>query len=281
MRALLVTAFLLIGLFSSAQFYYQDIVGTAETSRRMKTLLAANVRTITATGLDAQNVKSTDFDERHDVRAADRVLRINTRNNRSVTTVYYHFDEKFRLTSTRDSSSLVQVISTYAYDNKDNLLSIKTEARDKDTLQNFSATEEHQWLYGANGKPEKMWRIVNGKDSFEYRFVIDDQGHVAEEKLFRRGVEADFIYYYYDDKGQVTDIVRFNKTLMSLIPDVVLTYDENGQVIQKITPVSFKNPNYLTWRYGFDEKGLKIREALFNKNKERTGTIVYQYTYGQ
>jgi hypothetical protein len=38
---------------------------------------------------------------------------------------------------------------------------------------------------------------------------------------------------------------------------------------------------YLIWRYIFDDKGLKTKEALFNKDKELTGKIDYVYTYNR
>jgi hypothetical protein len=52
-------------------------------------------------------------------------------------------------------------------------------------------------------------------------------------------------------------------------------------VIQKITTTSSLKLSYLIWRYLFDGKGLKTKEALFNNDKELTGKIEYNYTYGQ
>jgi hypothetical protein len=277
MRAVFIAAFFISSLTSSAQYYYQDIVGTRELNDRMKALTAAKVKTVVAVGFDEQGVKTNDFNEKHEV-LPDRTLKITTRNNRSISYTYYRFNENMELISIRDSSGVVEVTSTYTYDANHNLASIK--AVTNDSLKEFSATEEHQWKFNNSRKPEKMWRIVNGKDSFEYRFVLDSAGNVGEERQYRKGREVDFLYYYYNEKGEVTDIVRYNKNFMSLIPDMILTYDDNGHVIQKITPLSYRNPNYLIWRYQFNEKGLKIKEALFNKNKERKGTIEYQYSFG-
>jgi hypothetical protein len=38
---------------------------------------------------------------------------------------------------------------------------------------------------------------------------------------------------------------------------------------------------YNIWRYIFNEKGLKTKEALFNNDRELTGKIEYSYTFGQ
>ena len=65
------------------------------------------------------------------------------------------------------------------------------------------------------------------------------------------------------------------------MPDYLFEYNENDQVIQKITPLSNLSLGYLTWRYAFNENGLKTKEALFNKSKNMTGKIEYQYTFSQ
>jgi hypothetical protein len=58
-------------------------------------------------------------------------------------------------------------------------------------------------------------------------------------------------------------------------------YDDSDRVIQKITTTSSRTLGYLIWRYIFDEKGLKTKEALFNDDKELTGKIEYTYTFRQ
>ena len=279
MRSFLIFGFLLLSFASSAQLFYQDIASTLAIETKMKNLLSANVKSIVATGFDQQGIKTNEFSEWHKVDAANKTLTITTRNQQNFSTVQYRFNEKTKLVKTRDSLGYLQIISTFSYDDKDNLISIKTIT--SDTLQKFTTSEEHKWNYNKQNKPERMWKIVNEKDSTEYRFVLDEFGNVAEEKLFRRGVEGEFIYYYYNDRNLMTDVVRYNKPLMSLVPDMIFEYDERGNIIQKITPVSFKNPNYLIWRYLFNEKGLITKEALYNKNKQRTGTIEYQYSFTQ
>jgi hypothetical protein len=58
-------------------------------------------------------------------------------------------------------------------------------------------------------------------------------------------------------------------------------YDDNNRVIQKITTLSTINPDYLIWRYLYDDKGFKTKEALFDKQKELTGRIEYQYSFNR
>jgi YD repeat-containing protein len=267
----------LVSVTLNAQYYYNDIIGTQEIASRMKTFIAAKVHLVTAAGYDAQGVKTTDFNEWQEVQANGAALKITNRNGQIVTRQYYQFDSNTRLVNTRDSSTDIQSITEYTYDANGNLATIKMIT--KDSLQDFNETEERRWQYNTSGKPEKMWRILNGKDSTEYRFTLDENGNVADEQLYRRSIGIDPVYYYYDDKNRITDIVRYNKKAKRLLPDVMFEYDERNRVIQKITTISTNNPDYLIWRYLFNEKGLKTKEALFDKNKELRGRIEYAYTF--
>jgi len=157
----------------------------------------------------------------------------------------------------------------------------------KDSANAFDHIETHQWFFNTAGKPEKMWRIISstrsgtGADSLEVRFVTDEDGNIAEERTFRKGIETSYLYYYYDDKNRLLDIVRFNTRLKKLLPDIMFEYNENDNVVQKTTTTSSLNIGYLIWRYIYDEKGLKTKEVLFNNDKQITGKIDYTYTFSQ
>ena len=277
MKNTLLVITLLVSVSLRAQYYYNDIIGTQEINKRMKTYIVAKVQSVIATGYDAQGIKTTDFNEWQEVQANGATLKITNRNGQIVTRQYYQFDNNTRLMNTRDSSTDIQSITEYTYDNNGTLATIKTTT--KDSLQDFNETEERQWQYNTAGKPEKMWRILNGKDSTEYRFTLDENGNVADEQLYRRSIGIDPVYYYYDDKNRLSDIVRYNKKANQLLPDVMFEYDESDRVIQRITTLSTNNPDYLIWRYLFNDKGLKTKEALFNKFKELRGRIEYTYTF--
>lgn len=277
MKNILLVITLLVSVSLRAQYYYNDIIGTQEINKRMKTYIVAKVQSVTATGYDAQGIKTTDFNEWQEVQANGTILKITNRNGQIVTRQYYQFDNNTRLMNTRDSSTDIRSITEYTYDNNGNLATIKMIT--KDSLQDFNETEERQWQYNTAGKPEKMWRILNAKDSMEYRFTLDENGNVADEQLYRREIGIDPVYYYYDDKNRLTDIVRYNKKAKQLLPDVMFEYDESDRAIQKITTISTNNPDYLIWRYLFNDKGLKTKEALFSKNKEIRGRIEYAYTF--
>jgi hypothetical protein len=168
-------------------------------------------------------------------------------------------------------------ITTYQYDANGKIVLIQNVL--KDTANDFNQTEIHKWIYAPDGNAEKMWRIINYTDSLEIKFTTDEVGNIGYERTYRKGVETGAIYYYYDEKKRLTDIVRYNKKAKRLIPDIMFEYDENDRVIQKITTTSSLNMKYLIWRYIFNSQGLKSKEALFNHNKEITGKIEYTYTF--
>jgi len=72
-----------------------------------------------------------------------------------------------------------------------------------------------------------------------------------------------------------------------LLPDVMLTYDEAGQLIQKVSTTGTDNLGklkwvvYIIWRYLYNDKGLKTKEALFDKEQQLTGKIEYSYNFFQ
>ncbi|MGQ0739581.1 MAG: RHS repeat domain-containing protein [Bacteroidota bacterium] len=275
----------LSGFSIRAQYYYNDIAGTMETNRLMQTYLANKVRMVTASGIDANGVKATDFAEVHEVRDNGKTLKTSSRSGGSYTAFYNRFDEQNRLISITDTSAAVQNTTTYQYDAAGRVIKMQNTVRD--SANEFNQTEVHQWTYTAAGKPEKMWRTINGGDSLEIRFVPDESGNPGEEVNYRRGYETDRLYYYFDEKNRITDIVRYNKKIKKLVPDIILTYDDNDRIIQKITISPGDNygrvtwVGYVIWRYIYNDKGLKTKEALFDKEQQLTGKIEYSYIFGQ
>lgn len=281
---LLVSALLAAGSLN-AQYFYNDIIGTGETNRQMQTYLANKVSTVTATGYDQRGVKASDYSEYHEVRENGRALKASSIINMNKAIIYSRFDDKGRVISMTDSSGELQSVTRYTYDAAGRLTHVENMI--KDSANDFNQSEVHEWHYNAAGKPERMWRIIKvstaaAPDSIEVRFVTDEDGNTGEERTYRKGFETGYLYYYYDDKNRLSDIVRYNTKLKKLLPDLMFEYDDNDRVIQKITTVSnLTMGGYLIWRYIFNDKGLKSKEALFNKDKELTGKIDYTYTFRQ
>jgi len=278
MKNILLLPSILIGISAHSQYYYNDIVGTRETNRQMQNYLAQKVRTVTASGVDQRGVKATDFSEYLEIRENGRAIKATTIANFNKTVIYSRFDEQGRVISMTDSSTALNSITTYSYDQAGRITRVQNTV--KDSANDFNQVETHDWIYNANGKPQKMWRLISNNqllvtDSLEIRFVIDEDGNPGEERTFRNGAETGYVYYYFDDKNRLSDIVRFNTKLKKLLPDLMFEYDDQDRVIQKITAVSNVLMGHLTWRYIYNDKGLKTKEALVDKDKMLTGRIDY------
>lgn len=279
MKFLLVLMPFLLPQLLPAQYYYNDIISTRESNRQMQAYAARKVLRVNASGYDANGVRATDFAEVQELRDNGRTLKVSNRTGGSFSAVYNRFDDKLRLVSISDTTAAVQSQTVYVYDANDLIRSVTNTVRD--SANDFNQTETHLWQYRADGTPTGMWRIINGTDSLEVRFTPDEDGNPGDEKTFRKGIETGVVYYYFDDKKRLTDIVRYNTHFKRLLPDQMFEYDDNDRVIQKITTTSSRNMGYLIWRYIFDESGLKTKEALFNDNKQLTGKIEFEYQFAR
>jgi hypothetical protein len=274
-----IAALLLLASFSTkAQYYYKDIIGTAETNQLLKTYTANNVLSVSLKSFDADGTISENFSVQQSHIPSQRVLKTITISGVTDETILNTwYDETTRLLKTTDTTTSTINTAVYAYDGGGKITSIKSFSGD--TLKSIQA-EEHQWSYTAEGKPLQMLRIVNNKDSSLVKFKLDENGNVSEETIFKKGTAGDPVFYYYNDRNRLTDIVRYNYKLKKLLPDYMFEYSDAGQVIQKITVPSNKASEYLIWRYQYDSRGLKVKEACFTKDKQLTGKIEYSYRFG-
>jgi hypothetical protein len=279
---------LIISATLHAQYYYKDLVGTREINQMIKLYLSNKVLAAEATGFDGDGIKNNDFSETHNFSATNNLLKIATRNKTAITNEYYRFDSKGLLTNMSDtSSSLVSptthtyLVSTtmYTYNDEENPVLIKNTVTD--ASDSIYANELHQWFYNNQGKPVRMLKILNNNDTTEVRFTLGERGNVVEELPFVNHVSGEKTYYYYDDKNRLTDIVRYNAKARRLLPDYMFEYTDKNRISQKITTLSMMDLGYLIWRYVYDDKGLKTKEASFNKDKVMTGKIEYSYQFGQ
>jgi hypothetical protein len=274
MKFLLTLFSLPLAMAASAQYYYKDIVGNRESNEQLQRYRTAGVRSVMVASYDADGTKSAALDVQQ--RFENSQLTTTTILDSNSAVLQSFVDAQGRVMRTVDSSEASVSATTYEYNAGGGLERVRNVTRD--LAGKFVQEEEHRWIW-SGGKPQRMWRIKNGRDSVEVRFVLDDRGNVSEEHMQRRGQEPDVVYYYYDEKGRLSDIVRFNQKAKRLLPEYMFEYNEAGQVVQRIT-VPANNSNYTIWRYQYDERGLKIREALFDRYKKMTGKVEYTYTTG-
>jgi hypothetical protein len=175
-----------------------------------------------------------------------------------------------------DENHKVETTNTFTYNEKG--LPTTITSNTTDTAVKITSNEVHIWNYNANNIPTLLLKIKNKVDTTFIEFVYDEKGNVGEERWKRKGRVFETYYYYYNDKNQVTDIVRFNTRAKQMLPDYLYEYDDKGR-ISKMTQVTNGGSNYLVWTYTYNDKGLKETEVCYNKQKQLVGSIEYGYLY--
>lgn len=274
MKALLLASVFFISGFAKAQYYYKDIVGTKESSENIKTYLKNKVTRVVLTSYDENNTKSDDLNVQQEFSPANKTLRTITTTPDGQSVLISFVDENGNVIKTIDSSNIVVSVTNYTYDAAGNLVSSTSSSAD--TLS--SESEQHIWQWD-NNKPVRMLRIKNKFDTTFVNFKLDENGNVVEETETHKGLKSQPVYYYYNTNNQLTDVVQFSKRANRLLPEYMFEYSPSNQVIQKIT-VPSNNSEYLIWRYQYNTQGLKIKEAIYNKQKQLTGKVEYQYSFG-
>lgn len=269
---LLCTAF--FSFQAGAQYYYKDIVGTAESNTQLQAYKAGNVKRVTLASFDGDNTRTEGFLVAQQFDAGSGILRTTTQNGEEAASLLTTYtDAAGRVVKTVDSSATSVSTTEYSYRPDGKLLLVKSLV--SDAAGRFPITETHEWQYEGE-RVKGMTRTRNGREVTTVNFVLDEKGNIVEENSVRNGVKGEPVFYYYNDKNQLTDIVRFNTKAKRLLPEYMFEYNDKGQVIQRITFPS-NNSNYTIWRYQYNTQGLRTREAIYNKQKELTGKVEYSY----
>ena len=268
--------FILIGCNQlQAQYYFNDLMANIQTHRQYKLLRALKVKKITASVQESANSNPETLLTEEVSTDGKRIIMYTSLQNgkTSRTTTQY---EMGKLKKSESNNKGVESTTLYSYNEAG--LPTLIQSTTKDTFLSSITGEAHQYFYKQDGSPDYAYIIRNQSDTVRVNFTTDNQKSVLEETWTRRNKEIEKYYYYYNDKQQLTDIVRFNSKSNKLLPDFVYTYNEAGNVIQMIQVPRTGN-NYITWKYIYNEKGLKITENCFNKEKQLLGTVGYSYEF--
>lgn len=276
MKTLFVIAAVFVSLFSQSQYYYKDIIGTRESAELIAAYRNNKVKTVTLNTFTVNNTPLDNLNIQQEFVPTLQALRTVTKSDYTSPSYLTSFiDGNGKVVKTTDSTDGIVNTTVYQYDNNGNLKSVIFTAGDTLTAVK---TDEHLWLYDGSNRVKQMLRINNKKDTAVVTFQLDGKGNVIEEQEKRRALKEEPYYYYYDDSNRLTDIVRFNKKASRLLPEQMFEYSASNQVIQRIT-VPQNSDDYLIWRFAYDNRGLKTKEVIFNKQKEQTGKVEYVYTF--
>lgn len=272
-NALIFALLLLFGTAVKSQYYYNDLLTNTQTNKRFAQLLELGVKKVLITSYDGNSPETAGFTAEQQVDRNKRTLRTTTNTNSSGNTfLEARYNEKGWLISTQDSVPNASNLSTYEYDASGNLVKLSTASRS----DNITTTETHTWSYTANGQPQQMVRIRNQQDTTLVSFVFDEKGNLIEEVAVRKNLPAVRVYYYYDGKNRLTDIVRYNMKAKRLLPNYIFEYNENNLVTQ-MTMVPEGSNAYERWFYQYLPNGLRRMELVYNKDQQLMGKVEYQY----
>jgi YD repeat-containing protein len=260
-----------------AQYYYKDIIASRQAEEKQQLYRSNKVRSVALSSTDARDEPEDGFVcEQH---VENNFLTIITQSKSKFTPESYQtaaYDERGLLIRSVDTSRSYSTTSEYRHDEAGRLTRIiNTSLQTDNQLQEV---EEHQWIYDQQGRPTGMIKIKNAKDTTLFHFVIDEKGNVVEERAVHQRTPVPTVYYYYNARNQLTDIVRFNEAAKRLLPDYIFAYDEQG-ILESMIVVPQGSTDYQKWVYRYNEKGLKTQEICFSRKSELLGKISYHYNY--
>ncbi len=267
---------LLLIIDGEAQHYYKDIVVVKAAGEKHLLNRMNKVKSIKFISFDAENNPLEGFSSEQSF--TKDFMEVSTSTTTSLTGATFSkswFNNKDQLVKTLDTSDGVKTITTYEYDINNQITEI---ANLTTSAGDFIIKEIHQWQYNNLGKPVKMLKIKNSRDTTFVEFLQDEKGNPAEEKSILNRKKLPTVYYYYNEENRLTDIVRYNRAAKRLLPDYVFEYDEKNRVGSMMV-VPEEGSEYQKWYYSYDEDGLKILDACYSKTKTLIARVEYQYTY--
>ncbi len=257
-----------------AQFYYQDILSSKANHAQYQLYKQQKISRITVKSAEADGAPSEGFSFEQNFNNSYTQLKTSTSlKSGSKSSMVNYYNASGYLYRTVDSTGESVTVYEYGYDSLGNPISILNTSRAMG--EKAKSTEIHLWEYSA-GRPVKMTRIKDERDSSEIKFILDEKGNVIEEQAVRKGVAGEKIYYYYDDQNRLTDIVRYYDRLGKLLPDYTFDYYPDGRISDMRTTQG-GGADYFIWKYAYTDAGLKSKELCYNKQKKLVGRIEYIY----
>ena len=269
----------LIGLFflgiAQGQYYYNDILATQQSQAQYQLYRSTKVKKMQAISYEEDRTPTEGFKLELELSIDGKKLITHTSNISGKTSETTSYFELGKLKKTQSFSSGIENKMEYGYDEKGRIKFFTLTTLD--TAMKYQTVETREWHYNAAGQYTDVLKIKNKSDTAYASFIYDETGNLVEEHWKKKNKETETYYYYYNNAHQLTDIVRFNNRLKKLIPDYQYEYDEKARPIQMTQLAA--NGNYFVWKYGYNEKGLKVSETCSNNKKQVIGSIEYKYEF--
>jgi antitoxin component YwqK of YwqJK toxin-antitoxin module len=258
---------------ASGQYYYNDILATQQSQQQYQLLRTNKVKKMQAISYEEDRTPTEGFKLEQELTIDGKKWITRTANISGKTSETTSFFELGKLKRTQSYSNGIENKMEYGYDEKGQIKFFTLTTMD--TAMNYTSVETREWHYNVDGHITDVLKIKNRSDSSLASFVYDENGNLVEEHWKKKNREIETYYYYYNNAKQLTDIVRYNNRLKKLIPDYQYEYDEKGKPTQMTQLAA--NGKYYIWKYGYNEKGLKISEKCIDNKKNIIGSIEYKY----
>ena len=261
----------------SAQYYYKDLISTQQNDARWRLYRDNHVKSVKLSSFERDGSPTDGFAGNQDVSSnGARITTYTKSTGNAESWIIASYNPQGQTTQITDTSDTYRSVSDYQYDAQEHIQSITNTSIETDN--HFTTVEQHNWSYDASGKPSGMLKIKNSTDTTYIRFILDEKGNVAEERAVRHGSPLPTVYYYYDADNRLTDIVRYSLKAGRLLPDNMFEYGSDGKLSSMLVVPDGSN-DYLKWYYEYNDKGLKIKESCFSRQKELLGRIENQYSF--
>jgi hypothetical protein len=257
------------------QYYYNDILATQQSQLQYQLLRTNKVKKMSATSYEDDKTPTEGFKLTQELSNDGKKLVTSTSNISGKTSETTSLFDQGKLKSTSSYSNGIENKMEYGYDANGNIILFTLTTLD--TAMNYHSVESREWHSNASGHYTDVIKIKNFTDSSIGNFVYDEEENLVEEHWRKKNKEVETYYYYYNQSHQLTDIVRYNTRLKKLIPDYQYEYDDKGRPKQMTQLAA--NGKYFVWKYGYNEKGLKISETCSDNKRILVGNIEYRYEY--
>jgi hypothetical protein len=262
---------------ANAQYYYKDIVVTNQINANYRALKSNRVITVVLTPSALDPAQNTVTLQQTVYPAQQLVITYTKVPDAPESWLKSYYNAGGFLIKTTDSSADVVTTSLYQYDDGGRVSSISSNSV---PVNDPAEKEVHTWHYNSNGQPIEMIKIKDNTDTSFISFTADEQGNPGEEKAIHKKNSLGTVYYYFDDRHRLTDVAKFNLKANRILPEYMFEYNDSMQVTQMII-VPEGSADYQTWKYLYNQRGLKEKDVCYNKQKQMVAGIEYTYTFGR
>ncbi|MEO6917022.1 MAG: hypothetical protein ABI151_16545 [Chitinophagaceae bacterium] len=277
-KLLFLAALMTLTLSASSQYYYKDLVSTQQINNTYRLLRQNKIKLVKLKSYQgAVPIEEGFICEQRVNLARNEVVTYTKTANSPETFFTAIYNAQGSLVRTTDSTAEAVSTTRFTYNNagKLELLNTETHATDKSSV----SSESHRWEY-RNNQPYRMFRTKNDVDTASFYFTVDQKGNLSEEEQKTGKFLSRKMFYYYDEKNRLTDIVQYSPLAKRLLPNYVFEYEDNGE-LSTMTVVPEGSNDYQKWYYKYDEGGLRLVEFCYDRKNELLGKIEYDYQFAK